>query len=72
MSDEREFGLFLFLLGVIFLYYSIKWIKKLRAEKYNPFKDNTSIAKPYTYFQSYGNFIFGILLILFSIFLIFS
>ena len=75
MSEDIELGIGFLLLGIVFIYFSLKEIKKFRKEKYDPFKDKSKgirrLLNTEVYYKSYFVFIFGVLSVLLSIIFIF-
>ena len=63
-------GIGALLSGIITSYFSYKWIREYRQEKYNPLRQNDGLFKTENYFKSYLGFVFGLFLIVISIFLI--
>ena len=77
MTEEIKTGLIFLILGLIFIYFSLKVIKKNIRGKYDPFRDKETgifrLMNVEVYYKSFGVFIFGILSILIGIiFLFFS
>ena len=75
MTEEVKIGFCFLVIGVLFIYFSFKEIKKFRKEKYDPFKDKSRGIKRLlnveVYYKSYFIFIFGVLSILLSIIFVF-
>lgn len=71
MTEEVKSGLIFFIIGLVSVYFSVKNIKKIRREKYDPFKDNSTGIKRLlnveVYYKSYGMFLIGIFCILVAI-----
>jgi len=71
MNENIEIGIGFLLLGIVFIYFSLKKIKKFRKEKYDPFKDKSEgifrLMNAEVYYKSYGVLFFGIVSIVLSI-----